>query len=72
MASLAGRLNIQVGVRCSMVTLAALSLIDGTMVTAVAPEPITTTFLPVYSRSRGQNCGWITVPSKSPKSKPGS
>ena len=28
-----------------MVTLAALSAMDGTKVTAVAPEPMTTTFL---------------------------
>jgi cation diffusion facilitator CzcD-associated flavoprotein CzcO len=34
------------GVRWSMVTCAALSAIAGTMVTAVAPEPITTTRLP--------------------------
>ena len=30
-----------------MVTCAALSVIAGTSVMAVAPEPITTTFLPV-------------------------
>ena len=35
-----------VGERCNMVTCAALSAIDGTMVTAVAPDPITTTRLP--------------------------
>ena len=47
--SFAGRLNIQVGVRCSMVTLAAPRApfaMDGTSVTAVAPDPITTTCLP--------------------------
>lgn len=44
--SLAGRLQYQVGVRCSMVTWLALSVIEGTIVTAVAPEPITTTRLP--------------------------
>ena len=44
-ASFAGRENIQVGVRWSIVTCFAFSAIAGTMVTAVAPEPITTTFL---------------------------
>ena len=46
MPSRAGRLNIHVGVRWSMVTFAARFAIEGTMVTAVAPDPITTTFLP--------------------------
>jgi hypothetical protein len=41
-----GRIAYHVGVRCSMVTCAALCVIDGTIVTAVAPEPITTTRLP--------------------------
>ena len=41
-----GPAAIQVGVRWSMVTCAALSAIAGTIVTAVAPEPITTTRLP--------------------------
>ena len=39
-----------------MVTCAALGAIAGTSVTAVAPLPITTTFLPLYSRSSGQCC----------------
>src|SRR3546814_3098745 len=43
--SFAGRMKYQVGVRWSIVTCAA-SFIDGTMVTAVAPDPITTIFLP--------------------------
>jgi hypothetical protein len=33
-------------VRCSIVTCAAVSVIAGTIVTAVAPLPITTTRLP--------------------------
>src|SRR3546814_7020200 len=46
-ASLAGRMKYQVGVRWSIVTCAAplpspFSVIEGTMVTAVAPDPITT------------------------------
>ena len=50
-ASFAGRMKYQVGVRWSIVTCAAplplpFSVIDGTIVTAVAPDPITTTFLP--------------------------
>ncbi|PQM45718.1 hypothetical protein C1Y40_04163 [Mycobacterium talmoniae] len=36
-----------VGVRCSMVTWAAFSVSDGISDTAVAPDPITTIFLPV-------------------------
>ena len=42
--SFAGRMKYQVGVRWSIVTCAA-SCIDGTIVTAVAPDPITTTRL---------------------------
>ena len=38
-------------------------------VTAVAPDPITRTRLPVWSRSSGQNCGWTKVPSN--RSSPG-
>jgi hypothetical protein len=45
-ASFYGRAPIQVGVRWSMVTCAAFSAIAGTIVTAVAPEPITTTRFP--------------------------
>ena len=45
--SIAGRDTIHVGVRCNMVTFAACRAITGTIVTAVAPEPITTTFLPL-------------------------
>ena len=41
-----GRATIQVGERCSIVTCAAFSAIAGTSVTAVAPLPMTTTFLP--------------------------
>ncbi len=43
----AGRENTYDGERCSMVTCAASPAIVGTRVTAVAPLPITTTFLPV-------------------------
>ena len=35
------------GVRCSIVTCAALSVSDGIMLTAVAPLPMTTILLPV-------------------------
>ena len=35
------------GVRCSIVTCAALSVSDGIMLTAVAPLPMTTSRLPV-------------------------
>jgi hypothetical protein len=38
----------------------------GTTVTAVAPEPITTTRLPAWSRSAGQCCGCTIRPVKSP------
>ena len=38
---------MKVGERCSWVTCAALSAIDGPSVTAVAPEPTMTTRLPV-------------------------
>lgn len=55
---------IQVGERWSMVTWAALRVIAGTSVTAVAPLPMTTTRLPAWSRSSGQNCGCTTVPEK--------
>src|SRR3546814_15834461 len=37
---------------------------SGTSVTAVAPDPITTTFLPAYPRSSGQNCGWMMRPDR--------
>ncbi len=62
-----------VGERWSMVTCAAAwspSSMAGTRVTAVAPEPTTTTRFPVRSRSSGQNCGWTSRPAKS--SVPGS
>ena len=35
------------GERCSIVTCSAVPAMDGTRVTAVAPLPMTTTFLPV-------------------------
>ena len=44
--SFAGIETMYVGERCSIVTCAASSASDGMSVTAVAPEPITTTFLP--------------------------
>ena len=44
-----------VGVRWSIVTESAASARAGISVIAVAPLPITTTFLPVTSRSSGQN-----------------
>ena len=44
--SLAGTRPIHVGERCSIVTCAARSAIDGTSVTAVAPLPMTTTRKP--------------------------
>ena len=53
------------GERCSMVTCAASGAIAGTSVTAVAPLPITTTFLPDQSRSAGQCCGCTIVPRNS-------
>ncbi len=43
----AGSENTYDGERCSIVTCAASPAIAGTSVTAVAPLPITTTFLPV-------------------------
>ena len=36
----------------------------GTIVTAVAPDPMTTTRRPATSRSAGQNCGWTIAPEK--------
>ncbi len=48
-----------------MVTWPAVRAIEGMRVMAVAPLPITTTRLPVWSSSAGQCCGWITVPAKS-------
>ena len=46
-----------------MVTCAAPeSAIAGTSVTAVAPLPITTTFLPLWSMSSVHFCGWTTSP----------
>jgi hypothetical protein len=42
-----GMVSTYVGERCSMVMCAALSAMEGTSVTAVAPEPMTTTRLPV-------------------------
>ena len=53
------------GERCSIVTCAASAAIAGTSVTAVAPLPMTTTFVPDQSRSAGQCCGWTTGPRKS-------
>ncbi len=53
------------GVRWSMVTCLACLAIVGTSVTAVAPEPMTTTDLPARSRPSGQDCGCTTWPSKS-------
>ena len=50
-----------VGERCSMVTCATASAKDGIKVAAVAPEPMTTTRLPVQSSSCGQCCG-CTLP----------
>ena len=67
--SLPGSDSTYDGERCSMVTRAALSASAGTSVTAVAPLPMTTTRLPVTSRSAGQCCGWTTVPVNS--SRPG-
>ena len=61
---------IHVGVRWSIVTSAPASASEGTSVTAVAPDPMTTTLRPVTSRSSGQNCGCTTSPSKD--SSPGS
>ena len=55
-----GRLITYDGERCSIVTWAASGAIAGTRVTAVAPLPITTTFLPVQSRSAGQ-CWGCTI-----------
>jgi hypothetical protein len=43
-----------VGERCSIVSWAQASAIAGMMVAAVAPEPMTTTFLWARSRSSGQ------------------
>ncbi len=45
-ASSLGSDAMYVGVRWSIVTCAAFSAIAGTSVTAVAPLPMTTTFLP--------------------------
>ena len=39
--------DMNVGERCSMVMCSTSGAMDGTSVTAVAPEPITTTFLPL-------------------------
>src|SRR5579864_4169668 len=44
--SCCGKVMTYVGERCSMVTCAAVCDIAGTSVTAVAPLPMTTTFLP--------------------------
>ncbi len=46
------------------VVAAAWSARLGTRVTAVAPLPMTTTFLPDRSSSSGQCCGWRTSPAK--------
>ena len=56
---------MNVGVRCSIVTCSASPAMAGMSVAAVAPEPITTTFLPERSTSSGHFCGWRTSPSKS-------
>ncbi len=61
-ASVLGSETTYDGERCSIVTCAARSAIAGTMVTAVAPEPITSTRRPDQSRSSGQNCGCTTSP----------
>ncbi len=63
--SFEGRIVMYVGDRCSIVTFAASRDIDGIRVMAVAPLPITTTFLPVWSRSSGHFWGCTTVPAKS-------
>lgn len=42
----AGTAKMYDGDRCNMVTCSAVPAIEGTRVTAVAPLPITTTFLP--------------------------
>ena len=64
-ASLPGTEMTYVGERCSIVTWAApVAAIAGTRVTAVAPEPMTTTRLPMWSRSSGQCCGCTTRPRK--------
>ena len=68
-ASTSGPAATYVGERCSIVTCAASPAIAGTRVTAVAPEPITTTRFPVKSRSSGQACGCTTWPSN--RSRPG-
>ena len=65
-----GTERMYVGERCSIVTCAAVSASAGTSVTAVAPEPMTTTRLPAWSKSSGQCCGWMTSPVKS--ARPGS
>ncbi len=44
--STAGSESTHVGERCSIVTCSAVGAIDGTNVIAVAPLPMTTTFLP--------------------------
>ncbi len=62
-ASRSGTEPIQVGLRCSIVTCAAVGAMAGTRVTAVAPLPMTTTRLPAYSRCSGQNCGCTTSPA---------
>ena len=59
-----GTAATNVGVRCSIVTWAAFSAIAGTTVAAVAPLPMTTTRLPVQSRSCGHVCGWAMTPRK--------
>jgi len=47
-----------------MVTFFAVSAKAGISVIAVAPDPITTMFLSVQSKSSGQNWGWIFWPLK--------
>ena len=64
-----GAMKKNVGERCSIVTCAASDAMLGISVAAVAPDPITTTRLPVRSRPSGQRWGCTTVPSK--RSKPG-
>ena len=52
----------KVGERCSMVTCAQRSAMAGISVAAVAPEPMTTTFLPSSTKSSGQVCGCTMRP----------
>ena len=66
---LVGTVRTYDGERCTIVTWAATGARAGTIVTAVAPLPITTTCRPVQSRSSGQACGCTMRPAN--RSAPG-